>query len=114
MKQMIARRKTQPAFGRGTLTFLHPKNDKVLAYIRRYGGNELLLVHNLAGSAQPVELDLSAFQGQVPIELLGGSRFPRISKGLYSLSLAPYGFYWFSLEQPQHDDPSYGIEGSVV
>ena len=114
MKQMIARRKTQPAFGRGTLTFLHPKNDKVLAYIRRYRGNELLLVHNLAGSAQPVELDLSAFQGQVPIELLGGSRFPRISKGLYSLSLAPYGFYWFSLEQPQHDDPSYGIEGSVV
>jgi maltose alpha-D-glucosyltransferase/alpha-amylase len=114
MKQMISTRKSQAAFGRGTLTFLRPQNEKVLAYVRKYRENELLLVHNLAGSAQPVELDLSSFEGRVPTELLGGSRFPRIGKRPYSLSLAPYGFYWFTLEQLQRDDPSYGMEGSVV
>lgn len=114
MRQMIARRKKHPAFGRGTLAFLRPQNDKVLAYVREYRGNQLLLVHNLAGSAQPVELDLPQFEGIAPIELLGGSRFPTIGRRPYALSLAPYGFYWFKLEKKSSDDPSYGIEGSVV
>jgi len=114
MRQMIARRKQQPAFGRGALTFLRPKNDRVLAHIREHGGNLLLLVHNLAGSAQSVDLDLGPFEGRVPVELLGGSRFPVISKRPYVLSLAPYGFYWFNLEQKPGDDLSYGMEGSVL
>ena len=114
MRQMIARRKTQPAFGRGSLAFLRPQNDKVMAYVREYRGNSLLLVHNLAGSAQPVELDLAQFEGRVPIELLGGSRFPAIGKRPYTLSLAPYGFYWFKLQSRSSDDRSYGIEGSVI
>ncbi len=114
MRQMIARRKQQPAFGRGALTFLRPKNDRVLAHIREHGGNLLLLVHNLAGSAQAVDLDLGSFEGRVPVELLGGSRFPVISKRPYVLSLAPYGFYWFNLEQKPGDDLSYGMEGSVL
>jgi maltose alpha-D-glucosyltransferase / alpha-amylase len=114
MKQMIARRKQQPAFGRGSLSFLRPQNEKVLAYVREYQGNQLLLVHNLAGSAQAVELDLAAFEGKVPLELLGGSRFPIIGRRPYVLSLAPYGYYWFNLEQTLSDDPSFGITGSVV
>jgi maltose alpha-D-glucosyltransferase/alpha-amylase len=114
MKQMIARRKQQRAFGRGALRFLRPQNDKVLAYVREYEEVNLLLVHNLAGSAQPVELDLAQFEGRVPIELLGGSRFPIIGKRPYTMSLAPYGYYWFKLEEKSSDDLSYGIEGSVV
>ena len=114
MRQMIARRKQQPAFGRGALTFLRPKNDRVLAHIRAHEGNLLLLVHNLAGSAQSVDLDLGPFEGRVPVELLGGSRFPMISKRPYVLSLAPYGCYWFNLEQKPSDDSSYGMEGSVL
>jgi maltose alpha-D-glucosyltransferase/alpha-amylase len=114
MRQMIAMRKRHQAFGRGSLTFLRPQNDKVLAHIREHEGSLLLLVHNLAGSAQPVELDLARYEGRVPIELLGGSRFPMIGKAPYALSLAPYGYYWFNLEQKPSDDPYYGIEGSVV
>ncbi|HEX2520774.1 MAG TPA: hypothetical protein VHP35_01545 [Terriglobia bacterium] len=45
---------------------------------------------------------------------MGGSRFPTIGKRPYVLSLAPYGFYWFNLQQKSSDDPSFGIEGSVV
>lgn len=114
MKQMIAVRKQHPAFGRGTVVFLRPRTDKVLAYLREYRGETILLVHNLAGSAQAVELDLANYQGAVPIELFGDSRFPMIEPQPYALSLAPYGFYWFKLRQTASQDSSYGIEGSVI
>ncbi len=114
MRQMIAVRKRHSAFGRGTVAFLRPRTDKVLAYLREYGGETLLLVHNLAGSAQAVELDLAKYQGAVPIELFGDSRFPVIGPQPYALSLAPYGFYWFKLRQTASPDSSYGIEGSVI
>ena len=56
--------RTNPAFGRGSLTFLTAGNRKILAYLREYTGDDLILcVANLARTAQPVELDLSAFRG---------------------------------------------------
>ncbi|WP_455379393.1 maltose alpha-D-glucosyltransferase [Petrachloros mirabilis] len=114
MKRMIAVRKQHPAFGRGTLTFLRPRNDKVIAYLREYREDTLLLVQNLASSAQAVELDLAKFQGAVPIELFGNSRFPAVGTQPFTLSLGPYGYYWFTLRQPSKRDETYGIEGSVV
>ncbi|SPP65245.1 maltose alpha-D-glucosyltransferase [Nitrospira lenta] len=114
MKRMICVRKQHPAFGRGTVEFLRPRNDKVLAYLREYGGETLLLVHNLAGSAQAVELDLGKYQGAVPIELFGDSRFPQVGTQPYVLSVAPYGFYWFRLHQAAGQDRSYGIEDSLI
>ncbi|WP_080886785.1 maltose alpha-D-glucosyltransferase [Nitrospira japonica] len=114
MKRMIAGRKKYPAFGRGTIVFLRPQTDKVFAYLREYRGETLLLVHNLAGSAQAVELDLARFEGAIPIEVFGDSRFPTIGKHPYALSLAPYGFYWFKLQRTMGDDFSYGFEESVI
>jgi len=58
-----------------------------------------LCVHNLARSAQAVQLDLQAHQGRYPVELFGRSRFPRIGELPYLLTLAPRGFYWFQLVQ---------------
>lgn len=114
MKRMIEGRKRHQAFGRGTIVFLRPQTDKVLAHLREYRGETLLLVHNLAGSAQAVELDLARFEGATPIEILGDSRFPTIGKHSYVLSLAPYGYYWFKLQRPLVDDRSYGFEESVI
>ena len=57
----------------------------------------MLCVHNLARSAQAVELDLSDYEGRYPVELFGRSRFPRIGELPYLLTLAPRGFYWFQL-----------------
>ena len=57
----------------------------------------MLCVHNLARSAQAVELDLSEYEGYSPIEMFGRSRFPRIGELPYLLTLAPRGFYWFQL-----------------
>src|SRR2546422_11283223 len=36
-RSLIAARRTSPVFGRGTIAFLRPRNQKVLAYLRRHG-----------------------------------------------------------------------------
>jgi maltose alpha-D-glucosyltransferase/alpha-amylase len=114
MRRMIAIRKQHKVFGRGTLEFLAPSNEKILAYVRVYNDDALLLVHNLAGSAQPVELDLRRFKGVSPVELFGESRFPPIGERPYVLSLGPYGSYWFSLPQARPWERAYGLEWSAI
>ena len=99
MKRMLQVRKTSQAFGRGTLKFIRPGNRKVFVYLREYAEDSILCVANLSRSAQPVELDLSAYKSTVPIELLGRTPFPPIGELPYFLTLPSYGFYWFKLSQ---------------
>lgn len=98
MKRLIALRKRYQAFGRGTLEFLQPANRKILAFLRRYKNETILVIANLSRFVQHVELDLSRWQNMVPIEMFGRNAFPRIGKQPYPLSLAPHGFIWFALE----------------
>jgi len=98
MRRLIALRKQSAVFGRGTLQFLHPSNRKVLAYVRRYQDEQVLCVANLSRSTQPVELDLAAFKGLTPVEMLGLTEFPRIGDLPYFLTLPGYYAYWFRLQ----------------
>jgi maltose alpha-D-glucosyltransferase/alpha-amylase len=98
MKRLIALRKRQHAFGRGTLRFLRPDNSRILAFLREWLEEKILVVANLSRFVQYVELDLSEFHDLVPVELLGRNRFPPIGKQPYPLTLGPHAFYWFSLE----------------
>jgi maltose alpha-D-glucosyltransferase/alpha-amylase len=100
MRNTIALRKLFKAFGRGTMEFLPVANTKVLAYVRRYEEDVILCVASVSRFAQPAELDLSQFDGYVPVEMLGYTEFPRVGKLPYFLTLAPYGFYWFELRKP--------------
>ncbi|MGN6182486.1 MAG: maltose alpha-D-glucosyltransferase [Thermoanaerobaculia bacterium] len=99
MKRLIAMRKRYRAFGRGTMEFLYSENRKVLAYVRRYEDETILVVANLSRLVQAFELDLSQFSGMVPIELSGGTRFPQIGDRPYFLNLSPFSFYWFELKR---------------
>jgi maltose alpha-D-glucosyltransferase/alpha-amylase len=96
-KRMLAVRKTSQAFGRGARRFLRPGNRKILAYLREFGEDAILCVANLSRSAQPVELNLAAFKGRVPVEMLGRTAFPPIGELPYLLTISAYGFYWFRL-----------------
>ncbi|MDQ1078790.1 maltose alpha-D-glucosyltransferase [Pseudoroseomonas cervicalis] len=96
-RRMLAVRKRHKAFGRGSFGYLYPGNRKILAYLREHEGETILCVCNLSRTAQAVELDLSAYAGRVPVELVGGSSFPPIGQLTYLLTLPPYGFYWFLL-----------------
>jgi len=104
MRNMIALRKLFRVFGRGTIEFLRPANRKVLAYVRTFDGEKVLCVANLSRFAQPTELDLSRFEGLVPVEMLGYVEFPKIRKTPYAITLAPYGHFWFELQSPTMPD----------
>ncbi|MBA2570688.1 MAG: putative maltokinase, partial [Chloroflexi bacterium] len=97
MKRLIALRKGHQAFGRGSLEFLHPDNRKVLAFVRQFGDERILVVANLSRYVQYAELDLSAFRDQVPVEMFGQVEFPTIGERPFFVTLGPHGFYWFML-----------------
>jgi maltose alpha-D-glucosyltransferase / alpha-amylase len=99
LRRFIALRKEHPVFGLGSYEPQPTDNPRVFAHVRRYEEDILLCVHNLGRSAQPVQLDLGRFEGLVPEEMLGRTRFPRIGSLPYLLTLAPRGFYWFRLVQ---------------
>jgi len=98
MKRLIAARRGHRALSRGALRFVRPGNRKVLAYVREADGETILCVANLARNSQPVELDLAAWKGRTPVEILGNTPFPPVGDLPYFITLPPYGFYWFRLE----------------
>ncbi|GGL63031.1 maltose alpha-D-glucosyltransferase [Wenxinia marina] len=97
IKRMIAVRQRHPVFGRGEIELLYPRNRKVLAFLRKTEDETVLCVANVSRQAQAAEIDLSAYQGRVPVELTGQSAFPPIGELPYLLTLPAYGFYWFLL-----------------
>src|SRR6202041_281641 len=121
MPNMIALRKLFQVFGRGTLSFLNPTNRKILAYTREYQSERVLCVANLSRFAQPVELDLSAYVGLVPVEMLGYVEFPRIRTTAYPLTIGPYGFLWLELQPspetvpslPEEAEPELALSGNT-
>jgi maltose alpha-D-glucosyltransferase/alpha-amylase len=99
MRRLMTVRKAHQALGRGSLTFLYPRNRKVLAYLRSDGTQTVLCVANMSRAPQSAELDLSASKGRVPVELLGRSAFPPIGDLPYFITMPGYGFYWFLLAE---------------
>src|ERR1051326_2994457 len=98
MRRVIAMRKNFKAFSRGTLHFLFPDNPKVLAFLRRYENETILVVVNLSRFAQSVELDLATFTGCRLVEVFSRNPFPPIRKSRYVLTLGPHSYYWFLLQ----------------
>jgi maltose alpha-D-glucosyltransferase/alpha-amylase len=103
LHRFIALRKEHPVFGLGTYEPLRPENPRIFAHVRRYAEDIVLCVHNLARSAQAVELNLAEFEGLIPEEMLGRSRFPPIGTLPYLLTLAPRGWFWFRLRKEDDD-----------
>jgi maltose alpha-D-glucosyltransferase/alpha-amylase len=103
-KRLIALRKKFQAFGRGTIEFLAPTNPRVLAFIREYAGERILMVANLSRFVQFAELDLGKMKGMIPVELFGRTEFPAVGEHPYMLTLGGHAFYWFSLEHPEVDE----------
>ena len=99
MKHLIALRRQHPVFGRGSLEFIRTDSRKVIAYVRRDEDETILCVANLSRAVQPVEIPLAPFAGLTPVELLGQTQLPKIGEHPYFLTLAPYGFYWFRLQE---------------
>jgi maltose alpha-D-glucosyltransferase/alpha-amylase len=105
-KRLIALRKQFHAFGRGSIEFLAPSNPHVLAFVREYAEQRILVVANLSRFVQFVELDLVKYRSMVPVELFGRTQFPPLGELPYLLTLGGHAFYWFSLEAPRATEQS--------
>ncbi len=101
LRRFVALRKQHPVFGLGTYEPLETSNPRIFAHVRRYEDDIVLCVHNVARSAQAVELDLSRFRGLVPEEMFGRTSFPPVGDLPYLLTLAPRGFFWFQLKEAE-------------
>lgn len=97
-KRVIATRKKYKAFGRGDIKFLTPANAKVLAFIRTYEEEKILVVANLSRFVEGIHLNLSDYINHTPIEIFGDSHFPAIEEAPYFITLSPHGYYWFELK----------------
>jgi maltose alpha-D-glucosyltransferase/alpha-amylase len=98
IRRVIRVRKEHPELARGQMGFIEPNNHRVLSYVRCHEGRVALIVNNLSRFAQPARLDLREYAGRVPVDMFGGTPFPRIEETPYPITLGPHGFYWFRLE----------------
>ncbi len=105
-RRVIGMRKNYRAFSRGTIEFLHPDNSKVLAFLRRYEDETILIVVNLSRFSQAVEIDLSRFAGCALMEVFSRNVFPSVRKTPYVLTIGPHGHYWFVLQSHGGKRPS--------
>ena len=108
VKRALSLRKGMPELSRGGLEFVPNENPKVLTFLRSLGERSVLVVANLSRHTQPVELDLTGFEGVEPVELFGRARFPAIGAHPYLLTLGPHDFFWFGLDRAEArvDEPA--------
>ncbi len=100
MRRTIALRKRFRAFGRGDMKFVLPDNPKVIAFVRTYHDETIVVVLNVSQFAQSAHIPLAEYQHFIPYEIESGSPFPMITGDDYPITLNPFGYYWFVL-QPQ-------------
>ncbi len=98
-KRSIAMRKRFKAFGRGSMEFLLPENPKVLAFVRAYREESVLVICNLSKYFQVAELDLSKYAGSIPEEVTSQNRFPPIRESPYVFTLGPHNYLLLSLKK---------------
>ena len=101
MKRLLAKRKEYRLFGRGSIEFITGDNPRVLAFVREYEGEAVLVLANLSRFVQCARLNLEQLAGAVPTELFGRMTFPEITDTPYFVSLGPHDFYWLQLVRSQ-------------
>ena len=99
MRSLVKMRKRFKAFGRGSIQFLEPSNNKVLAFVRKYENEVILVVVNLSRYAQAATVEMKEYKDTIPVEIFSQNKFPEITNSAYTFTLNPYGYYWFRLVQ---------------
>lgn len=104
MKKLISARRDYRAFSRGDIKFLTPDNAKVLAFIRGYADEMILVIINLSRYAQAAALDLSEYKGYFLQDLFGGASFPAVGNSSYQITLPGHGYYWLAFSRHKTED----------
>src|SRR5262249_9021833 len=99
IRRLIELRTDSAALSLGSFEIVSSSNPSVLSYVRCHESELVMCVFNFSHFPQAsiIEVDHS---GSIPVEMSGGSRFPRIVDGGYQLSLGGYGTYWLRIDKP--------------
>lgn len=101
MKHIIAMRKRINVFGRGDLKIIESSNAKVLAFARTYEKQQIIVVANLSQFSQATTLKLSAYKDADVTEVFSQNRFMNVGSGDYSITIGPYGYFWFQVDKAE-------------
>ncbi len=100
MREMVHVRKECPAFGRGDFALLAPAERAVLAYVRSYGDERVLVANNLSAGPRVVELCLDFAAKAQMIDLFTGERLAPVARGCLRLELGPHAYRWIPAAGP--------------
>ncbi len=103
MRHVLLTARRYKAFSRGDVSFLQTENPQALIYSRRYDDEIILCIINLSKNPQAVNVDLSEYDGFIPEEVFSLSHFPRIRSTPYTVTLGPYGYFWFRLVESHEE-----------
>jgi maltose alpha-D-glucosyltransferase/alpha-amylase len=110
-KKLLAKRKAFKVFGRGEIKWLRPDNGRILAFMREYEDENVVVVVNLSRHPQSVSIDLSEYEGRKVREAFGRTYFNDIGRDPYQITLSGHGYYWLEIEAvsgPQIDTRELG------
>ncbi len=99
-RRVISKRKQYKAFGRGSIRFVNTSNPKVLAFLREYEDETIMVVVNLSRYSQFAELDLHEFSGCIPTEVFSRNDFPVITDQPWAFSMQFKNYFWFEIRKP--------------
>lgn len=93
-RKLIAIRQDQPPLQEGTCSLPETGETDLLACLRRYKSEQILILYNFSGNSKQVSLSLPDFRNPLPVCIPEGSQIKKV--GHFSLnSLPPYGFAVF-------------------
>jgi maltose alpha-D-glucosyltransferase/alpha-amylase len=98
VKNVLAMRKRLNVFGSGDLKFIDSSNNKVLCFVRSYEKQRVVVVANLSQFSQATTLNLSEYKDSDVTEVFSQNRFMSVGDGDYSITIGPYGYFWFQLD----------------
>jgi maltose alpha-D-glucosyltransferase / alpha-amylase len=99
MRHAIGMRKRYKAFGRGSLKFIASDNPQVLAFVREFEDERILVLANLSKYTQMFQFNLSEYAGYTPVEVFSQNRLMEIRDTLYPITMGPFDYHWFALEK---------------
>ncbi len=97
MKRVLHIRKKYPAFGRGDLTLLAPQNPAILAYVRTYKNDVILILNNLSPDPQATNINLSTYDCTKMVDLFTQKTLTQHTSPVWNFNLEGYSYHWLKL-----------------
>lgn len=88
-------RSQHPALSRGSHTILPIDNPSILAYLRQYENETLVIINNLSSSRQQFKLSLLGLRQADLVELFHSEPQDQTLNQNGRFALEPYGFAWY-------------------